>query len=124
MNASEFKAYFINTNNFFIMIDNLIMHSKNPKNFIYQEKNEHAYICRTLPENRKYACLNVFTEHFIVPVFFILIRIQFIRLYKRQYSTHVFHFDDLQVIKCPVSRKIKNRLRQVRTFYIFILFTT
>lgn len=100
------------------------MHSKNPKNFIYQEKNEHAYICRTLPENRKYACLNVFTEHFIVPVFFILIRIQFIRLYKRQYSTHVFHFDDLQVIKCPVSCKIKNRLRQVRTFYIFILFTT
>lgn len=46
------------------------MHSKNPKNFIYQEKNEHAYICRTLPENGKYACLNVFTEHFIVPVFF------------------------------------------------------
>lgn len=90
MNASEFKAYFINTNNFFIMIDNLIMHSKNLKNFIYQEKNEHAYIYRTLPENRKYACLNVFTEHFIVPVFFILIRIQFIRLYKRQYSTHMF----------------------------------
>lgn len=71
MNASEFKAYFINTNNFFIMIDNLIMHSKNPKNFIYQEKNEHAYICRALPKNRKYACLNVFTEHFIVPGFFL-----------------------------------------------------
>lgn len=53
------------------MIDNKIMHSKNPKNFIYQEKNVHAYICRALPENRKYACLNVFTEHFIVPGFFL-----------------------------------------------------